>query len=140
MNAPARNGQLLSLGLAAALLVACAGGRSQPAASPADQTDFTRICVENDSDFDLTARIYGPGGSPLLRLNVRRMGTATDSLRRYSAGTAIYIGIDAVGIPVTHYPPAIQNVGLAGEELSFTIRGTDYTGFSASVVNPGECP
>lgn len=126
--------------VAFALLVGCAGNRAEPEGPiPGERQDHVRVCVDNTTDYQITARIFGGNGAPLLRMDTRIGGSSADSIRSGEAQGKLYVAVDAVGIPDTHFPPAIQNVAPTGSRVGFTIAGQGRDGFPTSSVDPEPC-
>lgn len=103
------------------------------------ESEHVRVCVQNDTGYQITARIFGANGAPLLRLDTRMHNRSSDSIRRGEAQGSLFVGVDAVGIPNTHFPPPIQRVTPGGDRIGFRIAGQGHDGFSTSSVDPRPC-
>lgn len=134
-------GRLSLIAVAALTVAGCAGNRAEPADPVADpsQSEQVLVCVENDTDYQITARIFGANGAPLLRLDTRMQNRSRDSIRRGEAQGSLYVGVDAVGLPDIHYPETIQRVAITGDRVGFRIAGQGHAGFPTSSVDPGPC-
>ncbi len=134
-------GRLSLFAVAAVFVAGCAGNRAEPEQTVArpSESEHVLVCVENDTGYQITARIFGANGAPLLRLDTRMQNRSRDSIRRGEAQGSLYVGVDAVSLPNIHYPETIQRVTITGDRVGFRIAGQGNDGFPTSSVDPAPC-